>query len=72
MQDLELHLQQQQQQQQQLFRSGSPDIITFPYPLCKSEEERLRAMSLKPNQVRNILKMNRASGRSYEDILAFE
>ena len=70
MQDLELHL--QQQQQQQLFRSGSPDIITFPYPLCKSEEERLRAMSLKPNQVRNILKMNRASGRSYEDILAFE
>jgi hypothetical protein len=33
------------------FRSCSPDIITYPYPLCKSEEERLKAMALKPNQV---------------------
>ena len=41
-----------QQQGQQHFRSVSPDNITYPYPLCKSEEERLKAMSLKPNQVR--------------------
>ena len=37
------------------FRSGSPDIITYPYPLCKTEEERLKAMALKPNQVSQIM-----------------
>ena len=60
MQDFDIQLQQQQQQpqdqqqqQQQHFRSESPDIITFPYPLCKTEQEKLKAMALKPNQVRS-------------------
>jgi hypothetical protein len=61
MQDFDLQLQQQQQQQQhqeqqeqEQYRPDSPDIITYPYPLCKTEEERLKAMALKPNQARFI------------------
>ena len=57
MQDFDIQLQQQQpqphDQQQHHFRSESADIITFPYPLCKTEEEKLKAMALKPNQVRS-------------------
>lgn len=34
-----------------LFQRSESPPITYPYPLFKSEDERLKAMALKPNQV---------------------